>query len=148
MDYKKIGGEIYVRLDRGDEVISSVLNVCKKENILSAIYSGIGGCGDITVAPLIPAKNEFLPHHKSGCLLEMISLNGNISADKDDNIFEHTHAMFSYLDGEVVKFIGGHLTKAVISYTGEIVINPVLNGVIRRKKDEITGITVWDLRDE
>ena len=41
--------------------------------------------------------------------------------------------------------IGGHLIKAVISYTGEIVINPVQEGVIVRMKDDLTGISVWKL---
>ena len=45
-----------------------------------------------------------------------------------------------------VKFLGGHLTKAVISYTAEIEIRPVEEGVIRRKQDELTRITVWDLK--
>jgi predicted DNA-binding protein with PD1-like motif len=144
MDYKKFGDTIYARFDRGDEVLSGILNICKKEKILSATFSGIGGCGDVTVSTYIPEKNEFTPHNKTG-LLEMISINGNISADNEDNIFEHTHAMFSYLENDEVKFLGGHLTKAVVSYTAEIEIKPVKNSVIRRKHDGITGITVWDL---
>ncbi len=144
MDYKKFGDSIYARFDRGDEVLSGILNICKKENILSASFSGIGGCGDVTVATLIPENNNFVPHNKTG-LLEMISVNGSISANNNNEIFEHTHAMFSYLENDEMKFLGGHLLSAVVSYTAEIVIRPVQNGVIRRKKDEITGITVWDL---
>lgn len=142
MDYKKFGDSIYVRLDKGDEILSGIMNVCKKEGILSATFSGIGGCGDVTVATYIPELNDFTPHNKTG-LLEMISINGNISADDNDEIFEHTHAMFSYLENGEVKFIGGHLTCAVVSYTAEIEIKPVVNGVIGRKQDELTGITVW-----
>jgi predicted DNA-binding protein with PD1-like motif len=144
MDYKKWGEYIYARFDKGDEVLDGILNICKKENILSAVFSGIGGCGDVTVSTFIPEKNDFVPHHKTG-LLEMISVNGNISANDNDEIFEHTHAIFSYLENGDVKFLGGHLTRAVVSYTAEIEIRPVLNGVIRRKQDEMTGITVWDL---
>ena len=144
MDYKKLGDSVYARFDKGDEVLSCILNICRKEGILSAIFSGIGGCGDVTVSTFIPEKNDFIPHHKTG-LLEMISINGNISANDNDEIFEHTHAMFSYLENDEVKFLGGHLTRAVVSYTAEIEIKPVLNGVIRRKQDEFTGITIWDL---
>ena len=146
MDYKKFGDSIYARFDRGDEILSGILSICKKENILSATFSGIGGCGDVMVSTFVPETNEFLPHHKEGCLLEMISINGNISADDNDEISEHTHAMFSYLEDDEVRFIGGHLTRAVVSYTAEIEIKPVQNGVIRRKQDENTGITVWDLK--
>lgn len=146
MDYKKSGNAIYARFDRGDEIFSGILDICKKENILSATYSGIGGCGDVTVCTLIQETNEFLPHHKEGCLLEMISINGNISADDNDEIYEHAHAMFSYLENGEVKFLGGHLARAVVLYTAEIEIRPVQNGVIRRKHDENTGITVWNLK--
>ena len=145
MDYRKIGGTIYARFDKGDEVLEGILNICKKENILSATFSGIGGCGDVTVSTYIPEKNDFIPHNKTG-LLEMISINGNISANDNNELFEHTHAMFLYLENGEVKFLGGHLTKAVVSYTAEIEIRPVQEGVIRRKQDELTGITVWDLK--
>ncbi|MBQ9246350.1 DUF296 domain-containing protein [bacterium] len=145
MEYKKLGETVYARFDKGDEVLECILNICRKENILSATFSGIGGCGDVTVSTYIPEKNYFIPHNKTG-LLEMISINGNISADDNNEIFEHTHAMFSYIENGEVKFLGGHLTKAVISYTAEIEIRPVEEGVIRRKQDELTRITVWDLK--
>lgn len=146
MEYKKFGDTFYARFDKGDEVLSGILDICKKEKILSATFSGIGGFDDVTVSTYVPEKSEFVPHNKTG-LLEMISMNGSVSSNDNGEIFEHTHAMFSYLDenGEV-KFLGGHLSKAIILYTAEVVINPVKNGVIRRKKDEATGITVWDLR--
>ena len=142
MDYKKFGEAIYARFDKGDEVLEGILNICRKENILSAAFSGIGACGEVTVSTYIAEKKDFITHNKTG-LLEMISLNGNISANDNDEIFEHTHAMFSYLENGEVKFLGGHLTRAVISYTAEIEIRPVQKGVIGRKADELTGITVW-----
>jgi len=146
MDYKKFGDAIYARFDKGDEIVAGILDICKKEKILSATYSGIGGCGDVTVATLLPETNKFMNHNKKGTMLEMISLNGNISSDDNDNIEHHTHAMFSYLDkNEEQKFLGGHLMDATVLYTAEIVINPVQNGVIGRKQDELTGITVWKL---
>ena len=142
MDYKKFGDKIYARFDKVEEIISKIMEICKKENILSATFSGIGGCGDVTVSTFIPEKNDFIEHNKAG-LLEMVSCHGNIIADENDNIYEHTHAMFSYMDNGEVKSLGGHLKKAVILYTGEFKITPVKNGVIRRMKDPQTGIMVW-----
>ena len=43
MDYRKIGETYYVRMDRGDEIVSNLLEICEKENIPSAVFSGIGG---------------------------------------------------------------------------------------------------------
>ena len=146
MDYKNIDDAVYVRLDKGDEILSSILDVCKKEKILSAIYSGIGACDEIEVRTHIPSKNEYRYDRRNG-VLELISLSGNISSDNNNNIFEHTHAIFSYIDEQNNNAcIGGHLIKAVISYTGEILINPVREGVIRRIKDDITGIR-WRLHE-
>lgn len=44
MEYRKIGDNYYVRMDRGDEIISILLEICEKESIPSAVFSGIGGC--------------------------------------------------------------------------------------------------------
>ena len=38
MDYRKFGETYYVRMDRGDEIISSILGICQKEQIESAIF--------------------------------------------------------------------------------------------------------------
>ena len=147
MDYKKIGNAIYVRFNRGEEIISNIVEICKREKILSAIYSGIGGCSEAIIASYIPEKNDFLEHKKNG-VLELISLNGNISADDSDNLYHHTHAIFSFHDeNNELKTIGGHLLKTTVMYTAEIEIRPVTGGVIRRKQDDITGITVWRLND-
>jgi len=145
MDYRKFDGSIYVRFNRGDEIIRGIMEICKKENILSATYSGIGCCSEATIASYIPEKNDFLEHKKKG-VLELVSLNGNISADDNDQIYHHTHALFSYHNEDYkLDSIGGHVISTTVLYTAEIEIRPVKNGVIRRKKDEITGITVWSL---
>ena len=54
MDYRKIGDNYYVRMDRGDEIISNILEICKKESIPSAVFSGIGGCQSAELQVFIP----------------------------------------------------------------------------------------------
>ena len=34
MKYKKIGEELYLRLDKNDEIMESIQYLCEKENIL------------------------------------------------------------------------------------------------------------------
>ena len=46
MEYKKIGETYYIRMDRGDEIIGNILEICRKECIPSAVFSGIGGCSN------------------------------------------------------------------------------------------------------
>ena len=43
MEYRKIGENYYIRMDRGDEIISNILNICERGSIPSAVFSGIGG---------------------------------------------------------------------------------------------------------
>lgn len=143
MDYKNYNGVIYLRLDKGDEIISSLTEVCKKEQINTASVSGIGGCGEIEVGTYMIDKQDYKVQHMTG-MFEMISLTGNITL-KDNCPFPHVHSLFSYLDENgVSKLAGGHLKKAVILLTGEIVINPVTNGAIKRVKDNTSGICIWD----
>ena len=107
----------------------------KKENVLSATYSGIWCCYDIVVSSYITEKDEFMDHKKSG-VLELSSLNENISADENDNIFHHTHAMFTFHDADYsLLTTGGHLLSATVLYTAEFEIKPVQNCIIRRKQD-------------
>jgi predicted DNA-binding protein with PD1-like motif len=54
MDYRKYGEAYYIRMDRGDEIIAQILEICRKEDIKSATYSGIGGCGEAEIQTFIP----------------------------------------------------------------------------------------------
>lgn len=40
MDYRKFGETYYIRMDKGDEIISTILGICQKEQIASAIFFG------------------------------------------------------------------------------------------------------------
>ena len=108
-------------------------------------FHGIGACGEVCIATYLPAADSFLDHRKNG-MLELISLDGNISHDGNREIFEHAHAIFSYLDdnGDLC-YIGGHLKRALVSYTAEIVVDPVPGDGISRMTDAQAGITVWKL---
>ena len=59
MEYKKIGETYYVRMDRDDEIISNILEICREESIPSAIFSGIGGWKSAELQVFIPEKADF-----------------------------------------------------------------------------------------
>ena len=142
MDYKKIGEIFYARIDKDEDVLSNITEICKKENILAGQFQGIGACGTVTVSTYLPDIDKFTDHTLSG-MLEMVSLIGNVSTDDNDAPVLHSHAVFSYLD-ETGKpsVLAGHLTKAIINYTGEISILPAKE-TIGRMIDPKTGISIW-----
>ena len=143
MDYRKDNQTYYVRLDKGDEIISSLLQICRKEDIASAIFSGIGGCKHAEIQTFIPESGTFETQELSG-MLELISLNGNIVRDEDGSLFHHTHAMFSFKKDGVHCTAGGHIKSVTVLYTAEIELRPVIGGVIGRKKDPETNTGFWN----
>jgi predicted DNA-binding protein with PD1-like motif len=144
MQCKQIGNRIYLRVDKGEDVLACVLQTCADFSLTSATFQGIGACENVGIQTYIPEKDDFDQTEIEG-MLEMVSLIGNITQNNDGNLFEHTHGIFAYLDkaGEHC-VIAGHIHHAIIGYTGEITIDPA-EETIGRKVDPLTGITIWDL---
>ena len=64
MNYRKLGSTIYIRMDRGDEVISTLLDICREEGISLATYRGIGGCAAVSIQAFDPALARSTPRRK------------------------------------------------------------------------------------
>lgn len=146
MDYRKINDTVYIRMDKGDEIIGCILDVCRKEKIMSAIFSGIGGLGEAEIQTLIPEANEFETRTIRG-MLELVSMTGNVISDEDGEIYQHTHAIVSYKEDGKHCIAGGHIKSLTVSYTAEIELRPVIDGVIKRKYDSETGTGFWKFED-
>ena len=144
MDYRRMNDTYYVRVDKGEEIITELLQICRKEEIQSAVFTGIGGCSHAQLQTFIPEKGEFETETLDG-MLELINITGNIVTD-NDRLFHHTHAVFSYKEGSEHKMAAGHMKALTVLYTAEIELRPVIGGVIRRKHDPETGTGFWSLR--
>ena len=141
MDYRKMGNAVYIRMDRGDEIIGKILEICRKEDIGSAVFSGIGGCSEAQIQTFVPETGSFETRTISG-MLELASLNGNIVTD-ENGLYHHTHAVFSYKQGEEHCIDAGHIKSITVLYTAEIELRPVIGGTIKRKPDPETGTGFW-----
>ena len=146
MEYRKYGDTYYIRMDKGDEVIGNILDICRKEKILSCTYSGIGGCQSAELQTFIPDKGEFETEVLDG-MLELVSFTGNVITDDEYNLFHHTHAVFSYKEDGMHKMAGGHLKSTVVLYTAEITLKEIEGGVIKKKYDPVTGTGFWDFNE-
>ena len=145
MDYKKIGETYYIRMDRDDEVIANILEVCRKEAIPSAVFFGIGGCKRAELQVFIPETGEFETEQLER-MLELVSLNGNVVRNENGQLFHHTHALFTFkVDGQH-GIAGGHLKSTTVLYTAEIELRPTIGGAIGRKFDPETGTGFWDFK--
>lgn len=145
MEYKKIGEAYYIRMDRDDEVIANILDVCRKESIPSAVFSGIGGCKSAELQVFIPETGSF-ENEKIEGMLELESMNGNVVSDDDGQLCHHTHALFTYKRDGQHGIAGGHLKSTTVLYTAEIELRPTVGGAIGRKFDPETGTGFWKFK--
>ena len=156
MEYRKIGDNYYIRMDRGDVIISNLLSLCEKESIPSAVFSGIGGCQSAELQVFIPERlrvgerssgmtGSFETEQLEG-MLELVSLNGNVVRDDDGKLFHHTHALFSFKKDGQHEMAGGHLKATTVLYTAEIELRPTVGGAIGRKFDPETGTGFWEFK--
>lgn len=146
MEYRKMGTTYYARIDRGEEIIASLLEICRRESIRSAIFTGIGGCSEAEIQTFIPEEGAFETERIKG-MLELVNLTGNIIADGEDGLYSHTHATFACKQGQEHRVAAGHVKSATVLYTAEIELRPVCGGVIRKIYNAETGTGFWSLRE-
>lgn len=142
MDYAKLNGEYYVRVDPGEEILAAVTEICEREKIFGGHFQGIGACDEITLSSYVPADDEFVVKNFAG-MFEIVALIGNVTR-VDEKINLHAHATFAYLDeNKNFASLGGHLKRARVNYTAEIVIRPA-SEIISRRFDLVPNVGVWN----
>ncbi|MBE6835031.1 MAG: DNA-binding protein [Ruminococcaceae bacterium] len=138
MEYRRFNNIIALRLDKDEEIISSLSTVCEKENIKAGFFNGIGATDDFTVGIFSLEKQAYEKFNFKGNH-EITALTGNVSF-VDNKPYIHAHIVCS---GENAKTVGGHLLEGIISLTGEIFIT-VADGEIGRKYDGELKINRFD----
>ena len=145
MDYRKLGSSYYIRMDKGDEIVASIREVCRREGVMSATFSGIGGCQDAQIQVFRPERGEFETERFEG-LLELVSLTGNVIARDDGELSHHAHALFAYQGDDGQRIAAGHLKSTTVLFTAEIELRPVEGGVIGASLNHETGTYFWEFR--
>lgn len=145
MDYRIMNDTCYIKVDRGEEIIATLLEICERESFPSAVFTGIGGCAGAEIQTFIPETGVFETERLEG-MLELVNLTGNITAGEGGAPNYHAHALFCYKDGRDHRLAAGHLKAAVVRYTAEIELRPVRGGVIRKQYDPETGTGFWSFR--
>ena len=137
MDYRRFGDKIVVRMDRGEEVLTELQRVAEKEKILLASVTALGATDDFTVGVYNVAEKKYYSHSFQGAY-EILSLTGTINT-MNGEYYAHLHMSAGDDTGAV---FGGHLNRAVISVTCEMVIT-VIDGRVDRFRDEELGINLF-----
>ena len=138
MDYRRFGSHIVARFDRGEEILESLKALALKENVKLASVSALGAVDDFTVGVYRVGEKKYYANHFEGAF-EIVSLTGTIST-MNGEYYAHLHMSAGNDRGEV---FGGHLNRAVISATCELVID-VIDGVVERRADPEVGLNLFE----
>ena len=138
MEYRKFGRRYMVRVDRGEDIVKKILELCEKEEIHLAAVEGIAAADHVVLARYDLAKKEY-SYRTFDEALEVSSITGNITTE-GRKICQHLHA--TVCDAEFRAF-GGHLEECRVSGAAELFLT-VPEGSAGRRIDEETGIHILD----
>ena len=137
MEYRRFVEDIVVRIDKGEEIIEKMLEVCKKENVTLANVNALGAVGEFEVGLFnIGEKKYYSSVHKGD--FEIVSLTGSITT-KDGELYHHIHMSAGDQENKVY---GGHLNYAKVSATCEMFIH-VIPGKVEREFNEEIGLNLF-----
>lgn len=138
MEYKKFNNVIVLRIDKDEDILEKIKELSLKENIKLASVNGLGAVDNFTVGVYKVDERKYFSNEFFGTY-EIVSLSGTINT-MDKEHYAHLHMSCS---DELGKVVGGHLNKANVSATCEIVIN-IIDGEVDRTKDETIGLNLFD----
>lgn len=138
MEYRRFKDTIIARIDKGEEILEQVKAIALKEQIRLAHVQALGAVNQFTVGVFKTQEKEYLANDFEGSY-EIVSLTGTINT-MDGAFYCHLHMSAGNDKGEV---FGGHLNRAVVSATCEMVVRVVDGTVERRFSDEI-GLNLFE----
>lgn len=137
MEYRKFNNTIVARIDKGEEILDKIKEIALKENIKLANINALGATNDFTVGVFKVDEKKYYANEFKGNF-EIVSLTGTINT-MNDEFYTHIHMSAGNDKGEV---FGGHLNKAIVSATCEMVIN-IIDGNVDRYFNEDIGLNLF-----
>lgn len=140
MEYRKFQNKIIVRMDKGEEILEKVREVAEKEKIKLADISALGAVSEFTVGVFDTEAKEYHANEFKGSF-EIVSLTGTINT-MNDEFYCHLHMRAGNEKGQV---FGGHLNRAIISATCEMVIT-LIDGRVDRRFEKEVGLNLFQFQ--
>lgn len=137
MEYKRFKNNIVVRIDKNEEILEQIKSIALKEKIKLALVSALGATNDFTVGVYKVDEKKYYSNNFKGNF-EIVSLTGTINT-MNKEFYTHIHMSAGNEKGEV---FGGHLNRAIVSATCEMVIS-IIDGEVDRYHDEEIGLNLF-----
>lgn len=140
MEYRKFQNKIIVRMDKGEGILEKVREVAEKEKIKLADISALGAVSEFTVGVFDTEAKQYHANEFKGSF-EIVSLTGTINT-MNDEFYCHLHMSAGNEKGQV---FGGHLNRAIISATCEMVIT-LIDGRVDRRFEKEVGLNLFQFQ--
>ena len=138
MEYRRFSDKIVLRVDKGEDIVAKIKELCKIEKISLGSVVGIGATEETEIGIFNIATKQYFSKTITG-LYEISNLTGNISKMNGET-YLHLHITI----GDVKKneVYAGHLNRAVVGATSEIVVT-IIDGEVDRQKEENLGLNLF-----
>ena len=140
----KIDGVILSRLMPDEDLFTALKKIAEDYRVeRGVVLSAIGSLKNVVFRNVktnvdVPVKSENTNEMEEAGPFELLSLEGNIfPSEGDKGPIIHLHVMLGSPSGNV---IGGHLFKATIFTTAEIVIGKIEGSSVYKAKSDRTGL--------
>jgi len=139
MKYQRFHDKVIIRIDKGEEIVSTLKHLCTQLDMKLGSIIGIGATNDATIG-LMNTTTRTYKSTRFTDDYEISSLVGNITT-MDGEVYLHLHV--TICDQELNTY-GGHLSSAVVSATFEGIIT-LIKGQVDRTKDPSVGLNLLNL---
>jgi predicted DNA-binding protein with PD1-like motif len=140
----RIDGMILFRLMPGEDLFKSLRKTAQDHEIeRGVILSAIGSLKQVVFRNVkrdtaLPVSPENTHEMEEAGPFELLSLEGNLfPSEGEGEPIIHLHVMLGSPSGDV---IGGHLFKAIIFSTTEIIIGKIAGSSVYKAKSDVTGL--------
>jgi uncharacterized protein len=135
----RVGRTVLVRADHDSDLIEFITEWAKKQTVAVASFTAIGALKNAKLGFYDQQKHEYIQEELSEPQ-ELASCIGNIST-KEDQPFVHAHAVLADRNGNTK---AGHLLAGKV-FAAEIYVTELLGEKIVRRKDDVTGLALWNI---
>lgn len=130
-----------IKLERGEELISTLTRFCADEGVRNAVFQGIGAVERVEIGYYDLGKREYYFRKDDG-VFEVAAMQGNVAL-VDGKPFIHAHAVLSRCD-ESLACIGAHIKEAYVAVTLEVHMT-VIDAEVSRSLDDDIGLKLLSL---
>ena len=139
MKLKKFDKYLVIRLEKDEEIITTLGKALRDAKINGGFFFGLGVGKDLELG-FFDAHKQTYTKKEFNAEYEFTSFTGNISTVNEE-LSIHCHVTIT--DNQF-NASGGHLFRGIVPATLEIIVLPFSNA-LTRKKDDATGLNLLDL---